>query len=271
MSECLALARRYASAGLPVFPLLPIRPDGLCQCGKADCAGKHPASKGWTRSIGSLSAVEAQWRPELGERGIGLACGPRARVWVLDIDPRHHGHVSIRELEETYGRLPRTLTSCTGGGGWHLFFKWPEEGGIGAEKAIAPGVDVRGEGAFVVLPPSHHVSGRRYAWLHELPLVEAPDWLLQLVRAKRRRRAPTGVAEQMALVPDGRRHDAMVAFCGTLRAMGLREATIVECGRAFLRHEVERTDGHSIDWEHAERSMRDVARRYPPYPNRGKR
>ncbi len=139
-----------------------------------------------------------------------------------------------------------------GGGGWHLFFKWPADGGIGAEVGIADGLDARGESAFVVLPPSRHVSGAHYAWLHEVPVTEAPDWLLALARSKRRRRATQASFDELALVPDGRRHDALMAFSGTLRSLGLHEQTIVQCGLAFLRFEVEHTDEHPIDWQHAE-------------------
>jgi hypothetical protein len=110
-------ARDYASTDWPVFPLLPIVAD-RCACGGTDCAGKHPASKGWQRTIASGQAAESVWADHHGVRGIGLACGPRARVWGLDVDPRHGGDRTLRELQKQHGPLPRTITSRTGSGGW---------------------------------------------------------------------------------------------------------------------------------------------------------
>jgi hypothetical protein len=66
-------AMNYASLNWPVFPLLPIVED-RCTCAGTDCAGKHPASKGWQRTIASVEAAESLWSDRHGVRGIGLAC-----------------------------------------------------------------------------------------------------------------------------------------------------------------------------------------------------
>ncbi len=265
-------AARHYITGLdwPVFPVHPII-DGRCGCTDPRCvdAGKHPAAKGWQRSLASPAAVDGLWADRLGPRGIGLACGPRAGVWGLDVDPRHGGDGTLRGLQERHGSLPETAISRTGGGGWHLLFRWSE--GIRNRAGIASGLDVRADGGFLVLPPSAHVSGQRYAWLigpDEQEPAEAPEWLLELARGNCRRSVPgMAGAEEAPLIPVGRRHEALVQFCGLLRSCGLREEALVECGRAFLRYQVE--DVASIDWAHADRTARDVARRYPPYPNRG--
>lgn len=270
MSELREAARRYAEIGFPVFPLLPIV-ENHCACGALECAGKHPATKGWQRSISSVLAVDSLWADHLGPRGIGLACGERARVWGLDVDPRHDGAETIRELQTRHGAPPSTVVSKTGSGGWHLLFAWPEDGTIPTRASIAPGLDVRGEGGYLVLPPSPHISGRRYEWIvspHELDPAPAPDWLLKLVRQNERRSTCATGGGEHPLIPLGRRHEALVSFCGLLRASGLREDTIVECGHAFLRHQVATDPAKPLDLEHAEKTMRSIARRYPPRYNR---
>ncbi len=73
------------------------------------------------------------------------------------------------------------------GGGRHLFFLHP--GGTVKNSAgrLGPGLDVRGDGGYIVAPPSIHPSGRPYIWLpgrapNETPLAAAPAWLLHRIR-----------------------------------------------------------------------------------------
>jgi putative DNA primase/helicase len=269
-------ARAYAEAGWPVFPIHPIRDGGKCACGKPACAqpGKHPVTTGWQNTIASTKAVDGVWGEHHGPRGIGLACGPRAGVWALDVDPRHGGDVSIGNLASGFG-LPKTVTSLTGSGGFHLLFRWSDGVEIrNSAGKVGPGLDVRGENGYIVLPPSPHVSGRRYEWVHPpgaQDLAPAPDWLLELARKKpagAKFKSESGGGDKV-LVPIGRRYEALISFVGWLRAAGLNEETIVECGHAFLRHQVEiDADRHPLDRAHAEKGMRDGARRWPRHPNR---
>jgi Bifunctional DNA primase/polymerase, N-terminal len=268
----LETARAYAEAGWPVFPIHPIR-DGKCGCGKA-CGqpGKHPASGGWQNTIASAKAVDGLWAERHGPRGIGLACGARAGVWALDVDPRHGGDVSIANLASGLG-LPKTVTSHTGSGGYHLLFRWADGAEVyNSAGKVGPGLDVRGEGGYIVLPPSPHVSGRRYEWVHPpgaQDLAPAPDWLLELARKKPAGAKFESEGEDEALIPIGRRYEALISFVGWLRAAGLNEETIVECGHAFLRHQVEiDEDRHPLDLAHAEKNIRAGVRRWPPHPNR---
>ena len=65
-----------------------------------------------------------------------------------------------------YGeQLRQTLTCLTGGGGTHYYFTAPAGIAVveGANK-LGPGVDVKAAGGYVLLPPSIHISGRRYTW-----------------------------------------------------------------------------------------------------------
>jgi hypothetical protein len=90
--------------------------------------------------------------------------GATSGIIVIDIDPQHGG--SIAALAK-FGTLPATIASLTPSGGCHLFFACraciPN-----SVSRLAPGVDVRGEGGFVVLPPSaiqrDDGSWRRYRW-----------------------------------------------------------------------------------------------------------
>jgi hypothetical protein len=101
---------------------------------------------------------------------------------VLDIDG-DAGAASLRALESKHGALPATRQVITGGGGRHLWFRYTGPIKSSAGK-IAPGVDVRADLAYVVVPPSVHANGRSYCWCANCAseLAEAPDWLVQLTR-----------------------------------------------------------------------------------------
>lgn len=118
MNVVLDAVAAYAEVAWPIFPIWPMR-DGRCTCNDPKCkpknAGKHPASKGWQRTIPmTVDAALLQWAPRLGNRGIGLACG-QLEVFVLDIDRRHQADVELRRLLNG-SRLPETPVAVTGNG-----------------------------------------------------------------------------------------------------------------------------------------------------------
>jgi hypothetical protein len=74
---------------------------------------------------------------------------------VLDVDPSGGGPQSLANLELENGPLPRTARSRTGGGGVHVFFRYPLEKEVRNSTGwLSPGLAVRGEGGYVVVPPS---------------------------------------------------------------------------------------------------------------------
>jgi Bifunctional DNA primase/polymerase, N-terminal len=91
---------------------------------------------------------------------VGIVTGEISNLVVLDFDPQHDGNASIERLERQIAPLPVTVEVTTGGGGRHLYFAHP--GGLVRNRAgLAQGVDVRGDGGYIVAPPSVHPSGRR--------------------------------------------------------------------------------------------------------------
>jgi hypothetical protein len=98
-------------------------------------------------------------------------------VWVLDIDNPD----ALAALEDKHGPLPITRQSRSSRG-LHLWFKAPVLPISNSTGRIAAGIDVRGEGGYVVAPPSVHPDGPTYTWVNDAPIVEAPSWLLALAR-----------------------------------------------------------------------------------------
>jgi hypothetical protein len=81
---------------------------------------------------------------------------------MVDIDPRHGGYQSIDQLQQSRGPMPDTLRSATGGGGRHLFYMHPPGFVIPSVRGWLPGVDMKSDGGYVILPEGKHKSGMSY-------------------------------------------------------------------------------------------------------------
>jgi putative DNA primase/helicase len=173
-----------------------------------------------------------EWLLMQPEANWGIATGQGSGLVVLDIDPRHGGEESLLALTAQYGRLPETLEVLTGGGGRHLYFRYPDGVDVrNSAGALGPGLDIRGEGGYVVAPPSIHISGGIYQWddmsdpENDEP-VDLPDWLLELISVPPKapsngRQVPNG-----ATVPQGQRNSWLISEAGKMRRAGMDEAGI---------------------------------------------
>ena len=131
-----------------------------------------------------------------GRLNIGIATGP-SRLVVLDGDGEA-GNVWIADADETYG-IPRTFTVRTRAGGFHYYFQAP--GGIEIKcsaSKIAPGIDIRATGGYVVGPTSWVDADEKgpagwYKVIDDSPVAPLPEWLLHLILATQTRapRNPT--------------------------------------------------------------------------------
>lgn len=160
-----------------VFPLLPIV-DGKCACGNEDCgrAGQHPAVA-W----GDLEIGSAVPRPAEGA-GYGIKTGASPKgsgVVVVDLDSE-----TALEAFEALGGAPETYTVATSRG-FHLYFEHPGFPVRNAVSELAPKIDIRGDGGFVVGPGSPHRSGAVYKVIDDSPPAPLPDWLRAWLEARR--------------------------------------------------------------------------------------
>jgi hypothetical protein len=177
----------YAHRGWRVFPLHGIV-NGVCTCGRSDCgsAGKHPlVRRGLYEATADSDKLRSWWR-RWRSANIGIATGAESGIVVIDIDLPAALPSLNRLLEQG---LERTLTGLTGGGGIHLVFRTDDlevgnsAGRLPGIEGELPGIDLRGNGGYVVAPPSVHISGRSYEWFN--PNAEpavSPEWLKQSAR-----------------------------------------------------------------------------------------
>lgn len=191
MSTMLEVALRYAARGWHVFPTRITKAPYTAHGVKDATTDPEQISKWW-----------AQWP----NAGIGMACGAVSGVWALDVDTDKGGKLSLDDLVMAHGLMPDTLTSLTGGGGMHLLFKVPVGRRIrNSVSSIGAGLDCRGDGGYIILPPSRHESGQRYAWQvdDEQPIEDAPDWLLRAVTVAA---APSAGKDSDQALPSGVRN-----------------------------------------------------------------
>lgn len=199
----LASALDLAARGLRVVPLHHITAQRECSCQdwlrekgiERECPtpGKHPRFSGYAEKASTDEAMVRKWWSVWPKANVGVIAGKESGVWGLDTDPRNGGDDSRLLLVTTVGQLPYTMTTRTGGGGTHEYFRWPQGFDLPAAMSLGeeyPGLDIIGEGHVLVAPPSYHfTSGNTYQWEPELspeeqPPVEAPAALLAMIKAR---------------------------------------------------------------------------------------
>jgi hypothetical protein len=166
LDHVLEAAQHYAAQGLSVFP---------CVFGT-----KEPAVRRGFYAASANPEVIRRWFGGSLRYNLAIRTGLASSAWVLDIDDRHGGFASVDGLEQRYGRLPLTRR-CRTANGVHLWWRatLPVQC---SESRVGPGLDAKGDGGYVMAPPSVHPDGPIYTWANDEPLAIAPGWLLKLTR-----------------------------------------------------------------------------------------
>jgi putative DNA primase/helicase len=229
-------ARVYALRGWPVFPVhIAVR--GACSCGKPACTskGKHPQTAHSFYDATTDEDVIRTWgEVDYPRANIGIRTGKESGLVVLDIDSDKSGEESLRQLEEQYGALPNTVTVVSGGGGRHLYFQHPGGRVPTTTGNLGPGLDTRGDGGYIVAPPSWHVSGKTYRWApdknpEQVELALFPAWLSNLLQSPQGQGegSPT---ERLSLaaqvIPEGQQNDELFKLGMALWHKGVAEETV---------------------------------------------
>lgn len=219
-------ALAYASRGWRVFPLVE--------------RDKVPAVKeGLKAADTDPEWIAAAWgqRPECN---IGIATGNALVVIDLDVDndAGKDGVATLREWEREHGELPETCTVVTGRGGMHLYYAVAEP--IGCSVNRDAGVDVRGDGGYVVAPPSVHPdTGSTYEWEvppDEMEPARADANVLAFIeahRAKPERRSRFKLPKEIG---KGERNDTMMRYAASLQAQGYDDVYIISAVETANKH-----------------------------------
>lgn len=217
-SQTLKAALEYARRGWPVFPCRP--------------GGKEPLIRDWPHEASTDPRRITAWWNRWPDANIGVVTGERSGVLALDVDHPP----ALAELEAARGELPATRTHATGSGGMHYLFSYPDTGErFGNSSGDLPeGLDVRGEGGYIVAPPS--TTTRPYETLDELPLAPVPEWMLEALGEPQRAASGRGNRHSPAPIdqgaggpiPQGRRNWTLYRRGCSLRARSHDHAEILE-------------------------------------------
>jgi hypothetical protein len=169
MADMLAAALDFIHRDIPVFP---VNPDD-----------KHPLTPNGFKDATVDEAQVRAWWIRWPNNMIGIPMGPRSGMWLFDADVDSanglDGPKELAQLTAQHGPLPETLASSTPRGGSHFYFRWNGVDIRNSVSKIAPGLDVRGDGGYSVVPPSTRTDGRAYTWCGSVSEpAEAPQWLI---------------------------------------------------------------------------------------------
>ena len=161
MTSSLEDILELASTGFRIFP----------------CREKRPITKNGFKDASADPEQITTWWTQYPDAQVGLPTGQNINAFVLDID-LPDGPASLVALEAKHGTLPPSWQTRTASGGEHRFYALPADRKIrNSASKLAPGLDVRGEGGYVITPPSPG-----YVWTSDsVGLAQAPGWLLDLI------------------------------------------------------------------------------------------
>ena len=161
-------ALQYAQFGWRIFP-----------CSQ----DKRPLIKEWQLKATHDPDQLKEWWEKWPDANIGMATGPGSGVWALDVD-LPEGPINLGKIQQDKDEpISEKLWQKTGSGGMQIFFAWNGRNIRNTASKIATGIDTRGDGGYVILPPSIHPNGKRYEWQQKSTPDKAPEWLLDMLES----------------------------------------------------------------------------------------
>jgi Bifunctional DNA primase/polymerase, N-terminal/Primase C terminal 1 (PriCT-1) len=240
----LTMALAHARKGRPVLPLHWPLAGGGCSCEnpKCDKVGKHPLTRHGLTDASTDPEIIRGWFAQSPNANLGMRTGSVSGVVVLDVDGVT-GAGSLKNLTDQFGPLPSTSQSKTRRGK-HYFLQCPQ--GIEIKNSVGklgPGLDVRADGGYIVIPPSKFLGGR-YEWVNKEALAAIPDWLLsKLISPVARCSSGTPPTDRIA---QGQRNQKLASLAGSMQK---RNMTLEAIELALLAENRNRCDPPLPDTE----------------------
>ncbi len=220
--DLLEAALRYADLGYAVFPCWP--------------GAKEPMTPNGFKDATTDAATIRAWWTRTSNANVAM---PAAGLLVVDIDGPDNSWPGERDLSGApVSRTPR-------GGRHHIFRQPAGRGWRNTTSRIAPRVDTRADGGYIVVPPSRF-DGKPYEWAEPLGLPpdglpEPPAWLVAeldgqlplgfngtgnangtpLSDTPCRSPAWPPVASVENVIPSGQRNDTLARLAGSMRRVGM--------------------------------------------------
>jgi hypothetical protein len=185
-----------------------------CHWDVCENVGKHPRTKHGVEDATTDEAKIRDWWEMWPQANIGRAFDDGE--FAVDVDPRNGGAETYRALIEKHGQLPPTMAQLTGSEGNHYLLKVPP--GVKLRGKLGAGIDIKKKGGYIVLAPSLHQSGRRYEWVKDAPVADAPAWMLDKL-CEPEAASQASAVEDVITRPG--RFGALQSLAGTMRRRGM--------------------------------------------------
>lgn len=209
-------AIEYAKKGFAVFPL--------------KYHDKVPLTRNGCKDATTDAAQIKAWWQKYPNANIGLATGSVSQnVFVIDLDIDEDrgidGYHSLEDWQREHGDFPETWTAITGRGGYHLYYRG--NGKIKNRAGIIDGVDIRGNGGYVVAPPSIHKNGNRYEWEYspdEFEIAKADNNVEYFLNHDDHRQSASFTMPN--IVSAGQRNQMLFRFACMMQAKGASDQSV---------------------------------------------
>jgi hypothetical protein len=218
MNEFLTAALRFAELGYGVFPCAPGR--------------KQPmTARGFLDATTDTEQIEAWWSKH-PKANVAI---PTAGLVVIDVDGPDNAW--LVDDPDRLSELTTGALTVTPRGGKHYIFRAPVGRNYRCQTGqLAPRVDVRADGGYILVPPSQ-VGGKVYRFVPGMELDqpreqlrEPPEWLVAALDGTAtssptspRVAAGAPVANQ---IPSGQRNATLARLAGTMRRVGMSRSEI---------------------------------------------
>lgn len=234
-------ALSYVSRHWAVFPLVE--------------RDKIPAVKGGFQAATVDADQIAQAWEHRQNMNVGVATGSMSRGLVvidLDVDEAkgEDGLETLHDWERVHGELPETVTAITGSGGMHLYYACNTP--IGCSVDNDKGVDIRGDGGYVVVPPSVHPNGTAYEWENhpdDFAVAKADNNVYAFIRSIQGERKRGVKFKLPDVIADGKRNDTLMRYASSMQSRGeddililstLEAANKLKCKPPLSQYELEK-------------------------------
>ena len=185
VSEMQNWAIRYMKAGMSVIPV---------------SQDKKPLIK-WEQYQKRLATEKEilEWWLQYPNANIAVVTGAISNKAVIDIDDPNIKN-GLLESIEAFANPPITITPR---GGKHQWFAYPKKE-VRNTTSLFPSVDFRGEGGYVIVPPSTNGNGKAYSWeksIFDIDIPTLPDSIVYLLNSSIRFQTPEKQPEPLKNQP----------------------------------------------------------------------